>query len=171
MNNRKKYGLAGLFGGLAGLWMIFIFSFSNQDTTTSNALSGNLVQDILQLFYQDLSDQQFLSLFQTCNLILRKITHFSLYLILAVLLVLTFSCLQWKSWIPYVAAAGGTLLFAVSDEFHQLFVAGRTGSIWDVGIDMAGAVLGIGIVWGVRSWRRKKGKGSVCSGGSSKGAG
>ncbi len=161
MDNRKKYGLAWLFGSLAGLWMIFIFLFSNQDTTASNALSGKLVRGILQLFCQNLSDQQFLSLFQTCNLILRKITHFSLYLILAVLLTLTFSRLRWKPWIPYAAAAGGALLFAVSDEFHQLFVSGRTGSMWDVGIDMAGAVLGIGIVWIVRNWRRWRRKESV----------
>jgi VanZ family protein len=31
-----------------------------------------------------------------------------------------------------------TLLYAVSDEFHQTFVDGRHGSAWDVAIDAVG---------------------------------
>jgi VanZ family protein len=35
------------------------------------------------------------------------------------------------------------LLFALSDEFHQSFVEGRTSSIRDVGIDSAGAAIAL----------------------------
>ncbi|MDF1500876.1 MAG: VanZ family protein [Anaerolineales bacterium] len=35
------------------------------------------------------------------------------------------------------------LLFALSDEFHQSFVEGRTSSLRDVGIDSAGAALAL----------------------------
>lgn len=35
------------------------------------------------------------------------------------------------------------LLFALSDEFHQSFVEGRTSSLRDVGIDSAGAAAAI----------------------------
>lgn len=35
------------------------------------------------------------------------------------------------------------LLFALSDEFHQSFVKGRTSSLRDVGIDSAGALLAL----------------------------
>ena len=38
-----------------------------------------------------------------------------------------------------VAMAG---LYAVTDEFHQSFIAGRTPSAADVGIDTSGALLG-----------------------------
>ena len=37
-------------------------------------------------------------------------------------------------------------IYAVSDEFHQLFVEGRAGRWMDVGIDTTGAIVGIGIV-------------------------
>jgi VanZ family protein len=36
-------------------------------------------------------------------------------------------------------------LFSLSDEFHQSFVQGRTSSLVDVGIDMAGAMIALTI--------------------------
>jgi VanZ family protein len=45
------------------------------------------------------------------------------------------------------AALGIAVLYAATDEFHQNFVPNRTGSLKDVGIDTAGALLGLGIVW------------------------
>ena len=35
------------------------------------------------------------------------------------------------------------ILYAVSDEFHQLFVPGRAGQFRDVLVDGAGTVLGV----------------------------
>ena len=37
------------------------------------------------------------------------------------------------------------LLYAASDEIHQLFVPGRSGEVRDVMIDFSGAVLGIAL--------------------------
>ncbi|MEJ2011444.1 MAG: VanZ family protein [Anaerolineales bacterium] len=37
------------------------------------------------------------------------------------------------------------LLFSLSDEFHQSFVQGRTSSLVDVGIDMAGTIIALAI--------------------------
>ena len=37
------------------------------------------------------------------------------------------------------------VLFALSDEFHQSFVQGRTSSLRDVAIDTMGAVVGLGV--------------------------
>ena len=39
------------------------------------------------------------------------------------------------------------LLYAISDEFHQLFSSGRTAKVMDVGIDSAGVIFGIFIVY------------------------
>lgn len=38
-----------------------------------------------------------------------------------------------------------TVLYGVSDEVHQAYVPGRTLSLADVGLDAAGAVLGVGL--------------------------
>jgi VanZ family protein len=46
-------------------------------------------------------------------------------------------------------------LYAITDEFHQLFVAGRGATATDVLIDTVGASLGVGVwEWG-REWMRK----------------
>ena len=49
-------------------------------------------------------------------------------------------------------AAFLTLLYAISDECHQIFTPGRTASPFDVMIDMVGATIGL-TVW-VRMRRR-----------------
>lgn len=48
-----------------------------------------------------------------------------------------------------VAAFG----YALSDEFHQTFVPGRTFSVEDLAVDLAGIVTGVGAAWAWRSWR------------------
>ncbi|UCC62920.1 MAG: VanZ family protein [Anaerolineae bacterium] len=40
-----------------------------------------------------------------------------------------------------------TVLYAVSDEYHQSFVPGRTATLADLFIDAAGAVLGLWLVY------------------------
>ncbi len=48
----------------------------------------------------------------------------------------------------------GTLLVASADEFHQLFLPNRTGSIVDVGIDcLGGVVMQVVVAWWM--FRRK----------------
>ncbi|MDY6314114.1 MAG: VanZ family protein, partial [Clostridia bacterium] len=50
-------------------------------------------------------------------------------------------------------------LYAASDEFHQLFVPGRSGEFRDVCLDSAGALTGILIfilIWSVKKWTLKK---------------
>ncbi len=39
------------------------------------------------------------------------------------------------------------LLYAVSDELHQLYVPGREASVKDVGIDAAGLLLVLFLIW------------------------
>jgi VanZ family protein len=44
-----------------------------------------------------------------------------------------------------------TMLYALTDEFHQAFVPGRHPDLWDLVCDGFGAVLGLGLwAW----WRR-----------------
>ncbi len=46
-----------------------------------------------------------------------------------------------------------TVLYAMSDEYHQTFVPGRHGQLFDVGVDTFGALLAIAITrspWGKR---------------------
>lgn len=47
-----------------------------------------------------------------------------------------------QRWAPWLSS-GAVLLYSLSDEFHQLFVPGRTATFFDLGVDMAAACLTI----------------------------
>jgi VanZ family protein len=77
------------------------------------------------------------------DLVARKLAHATVFGILALLASMTF---RQEGIAPRTAIAMGfmfAVLYAVSDEWHQSFVAGRVGSVRDVAIDTAGA----GIAW------------------------
>lgn len=40
-----------------------------------------------------------------------------------------------------------TIIYAISDEYHQTWVNGRTGKPFDIGIDSFGAFFGLFVVW------------------------
>jgi VanZ family protein len=69
------------------------------------------------------------------EVVLRKVGHFSGYAILAALWVWA---LAGRTGKPVLWAAVISLLYAASDEYHQTFVDGRTGTVMDVGIDALG---------------------------------
>lgn len=72
------------------------------------------------------------------DLLLRKIAHAGEYAVLGALLVRALPR-------PGAAVVLGAL-YAVSDEVHQSFVAGRMGSAVDVAIDAVGVVCGV-VLW------------------------
>lgn len=59
-------------------------------------------------------------------------------------------------------AAIASLLYALSDEFHQRFVAGRTGSLRDVGIDSAGIII-MGLIIVISQSKRMSREGTPVS--------
>ena len=81
------------------------------------------------------------------DFIIKKSAHFTEYLILV---ILWFRALQLKS--PS-AAFFITLVYAFTDEIHQLFVPGRTGNLRDVFIDGLGICLGVFIINRLRLWK------------------
>ena len=78
----------------------------------------------------------------TVDLVLRKGAHMTEYAILAMLLM--------RASVSYAWAFALAVVYATSDEVHQLFVRGRHGSPLDVAIDGVGALIGIGL------WRSQR---------------
>jgi VanZ family protein len=78
------------------------------------------------------------------DLILRKLAHMTEY---AILFVLFWRGLSQSNSFPVkkrlLAALVLTIFYAMSDEYHQTFVPGRAGRVWDVAIDTAGALGGL----------------------------
>jgi VanZ family protein len=62
--------------------------------------------------------------------------------------------LQGVTWKRVLAAIGLSTLYGVSDEFHQLFVPGRSADPYDVLADCVGSTIGTTIGWLLSAARR-----------------
>ena len=135
------------------LWMALIFNLSNKLAIESNKMSKGITQTIVETLEKVAPNSDIdIEIF---NNILRKNAHFFAYLVLGVLVV---NGLRNSGIIGYRAFGLAILicvLYAISDEIHQLFVPGRGGQIKDVIIDSAGAVFGIGVYMVLKSIRKK----------------
>jgi VanZ family protein len=80
------------------------------------------------------------AVFGDFNYWVRKGAHVSEY---AVLFLLTRQAAAKSNIIAFVI----TVLYACSDEWHQSYVAGRTGTPYDVLIDSIGPTIACGILW------------------------
>ena len=114
-------------GILLILWCIVIYSFSAANGAASQQLSDGFLQRVglLQLPY--------------AGTLIRKLAHFLEYGILALLIESFLEEYLLKK--TYRTAFLLALFYVVSDELHQLFVAGRAGMWQDVLIDGAGALI------------------------------
>lgn len=130
--------------------MALIFCLSSQNAELSSQTSGSVIESVAGIFYpgfSDLSAAQQDEVIAAFQFIARKTAHFSLYAVLGVLSFLSvISYRNLKYSCRLLISAGICLLYAASDEFHQLFVAGRSGEIRDVCIDFCGALLAITVL-------------------------
>ena len=85
------------------------------------------------------------------DFIAKKTAHISEY---AILFALIFRATN-RSWILSFLL---TMLYAVSDEFHQSFVPGRTATFFDLGFDLSGANIASYIIWKLKQARHEKPK-------------
>lgn len=82
------------------------------------------------------------------DFVIRKAAHFTEYFVLFTLL--NCGLKNTTKLTPGKRLASAlllTILYAVSDEFHQTFVSGRTGKSFDIGIDSLGGILGLLFSW------------------------
>jgi VanZ family protein len=122
-------------------WMIFIFIGSTDLLSAEHA--SRFIGPFLRWFAPEVSDATVGSI----QLVVRKCAHLIEYAILAALLFRAFR--QSQPRVGRVLAISLVLaaVYAALDEFHQSYVASRTGSPWDVLIDCAGALAGLLIYW------------------------
>jgi VanZ family protein len=112
------------------LWTAMLCVFSTEPfgaAHTFHVISGTLHRMPLLLGFLDP---------QLMNVIARKGAHFSIYI--GYFMVLATGPLRSRPWLAFMLC----VLAGSCDEIHQIFVPGRTASIYDVGIDSCGALFG-----------------------------
>lgn len=128
------------------IWMAIVFSASSD--RQSYVHSSTLFVPLMHWLFPNMSQptiEEFHHLF-------RKTCHLAEYAVLA--------CLLWRAIRkpvkndprPWNWAEAGIVLtvvfaYAASDEFHQIFVPGRTASPWDVLIDTLGGAAALSLLW------------------------
>lgn len=118
-------------------WMVVIFFFSTD--TFSGAHTSRFIEPALRFLFPSLSLDQL----HFWHGVIRKAGHVTEYGILGYLAWRVFSVYTYAGLKPKVFAAGFVLVFALSDEFHQMFVSSRTSSLMDVGYDFAGGLIAL----------------------------
>ena len=116
-------------------WMGVIFTFSNQKATDSSKLSYGFIKNTIAKTF-NINDDEKLKKFVKP---IRKTAHFTIYLILGLLVLNCFDVANKKTIIYTVIIC---LLYSISDEIHQMFIDGRSGEVVDVFIDTLGSFSG-----------------------------
>ena len=157
MASRNKQILKAAVGiVLAAAWCVFIFQMSAKGGDVSQGMSDGVIVSAIKVLYPGFasmsSDAQAAAI-NTWSFPVRKAAHLGEYAMLG--LLASNACIQ-------LARARGSevclrsdgkrlllvafvlcVLYAASDEFHQLFVDGRSGQLRDVAIDSCGAAIGV----------------------------
>jgi VanZ family protein len=91
----------------------------------------------------------------TLDQLMHWVGHLSEYAILALLLLRALKNGQAFGWREIVLTLIVAAVYGLSDEWHQTFVKGRNGELWTVGLDMAGALIGVVIgLWRQRNYHK-----------------
>lgn len=132
-------------------WCAVIVFFSAGTGDESQSLSDGVIAKLvafLQPGFAQLPEAQQIEIIDVWSFPIRKLAHFSEYFVLSGLAVN--ALWRARSVFPQlnglstaricIAAVAFCALYACTDEFHQIFVDGRAGRLFDVGVDTAGAI-------------------------------
>lgn len=130
---------------LVVVWMGVIFGFSNQQGEGSSSTSRKVCEIIVEVLdirnkYTDIEKENIVNILEPY---IRKIAHYTIYLIGGILIS---NCVyQFQNNIKKLAFITLIIgiMYAICDELHQLAVAGRSGRIIDVIIDLLGILTGV----------------------------
>lgn len=148
---------------LVVLWMITIFHFSNQQGTGSSNTSKKVASIIINVFdiKQEKTEQEKDEIVKIIEPYIRKIAHYTIYMVGGILIVNCINSFINKEKTVIISSTISGILYATSDEVHQLLVNGRSGKVTDVVIDSIGIFTGIAIYLLIKQivGRLKKAKG------------
>jgi VanZ family protein len=118
------------------LWLVLIFYLSSQPAEESNGLSKSVTKIIVETVEKIVDVKEDINMVDRFNHLVRKYAHFMSYLILGILVNNALVVSNVNKTFKYSLLF--CIVYAISDEFHQLFVPGRGAQISDVIIDVFG---------------------------------
>lgn len=128
-------------------WMIVIFLLSSEVSGTSSGRSEAIVHILTNNLHVSLPQE-------LLTFITRKAAHTIAYLILGTLIYNVLKEYNFSTRRAILLSISLAFGYACSDEFHQLFVQGRSPEITDVLIDTTASTLGIYIHYLIHKTRK-----------------
>lgn len=128
--------------------MAAIFLFSAQNREQSTAVSDEVTDTVIKINhpdYESLSPERKLSISYHTKIDMRTYAHMSIYCALCFLLTAFLFSLKINKYLAEGIGLVATVLFAISDEWHQSFVPGRNAAWADVLKDTHGALIGFAL--------------------------
>ena len=123
------------------VWMGLIFSFSNANGESSGSMSRRVIVIITETI-TNVKDgtEEMDKIVDRYQLFVRKGAHFFIYFVLAFLVMN--SLYIWDVKTKTLVISGVIcILYAISDELHQYFIAERSGNIIDVMWDSSASLI------------------------------
>lgn len=144
--------------------MVFIFVMSSHNAADSTEESRGIARLIGQIFIRDFDKwdaEDQLDFVKSIDGTVRKVGHFAEYAALGGMLYLVLFSWGMKPHAALSVSFGAGVLYAVTDEVHQLFIDGRSLEFSDIVIDAAGTAVGCLLVYAivttVKGRREKRG--------------
>lgn len=131
--------------------MGLIFFFSHQSAIDSDKVSSGVIDKIIHTIEiignHKLTDNELELISNYLVFPIRKLAHFTLYFILGILFYNLIKSYIKNNKKRIIVSLLFCLLYACSDEIHQIFIPGRSCEIRDVFIDSIGSFMGIILIY------------------------
>ena len=122
-----------------------MFLFSNMSSNVSNSRSKDIIRKgiviVDKVFNKNMDKDHIERLVIKLNYPFRKICHFSEYFLLSILILLSLRLANFSINKCIIVTLIFCSVFSISDEIHQMFVAGRSPLLLDCFIDISGSCL------------------------------
>ncbi len=123
-----------------------IFILSAQNSHESDGVSGGFIKTLASVFKPDfgtLTEAQQLKIVEAWQSVVRTLGHFSEYGALGFFAANAARSYGLKGLWGILAPFAFSVVYALSDEIHQIFVPGRTCELKDLLVDSLGSLLGV----------------------------
>ena len=140
MSTVKKTKSLLLAYGLLIAWALVIFYLSSEGSDASSGRSDVIVQTV-QSWGVSTAGTDFMTF------LVRKSAHIIAYFIFGGLAYNVIRHYKLPVRRALLTSGAIVLVYAASDEFHQLFVPGRSGEVRDVLIDTTAGVVGVVVAY------------------------
>ena len=138
----------------APLLLFILLIYFNSTGVMSASSTGRILRPLLSFLFGELTDAQY----GFVQSVVRKTAHFTQYAVLGWLSARAFSTssreILRRNW--FIISLLLVAVIATFDEYHQSLVSSRTGSVYDVLIDITGGTTALILVLAVRLRRKQR---------------